>query len=363
MNTNGCPPGLFTDDILIFDSQQQPHCNAPVAGYITLLGLQALLRVFVSVVQVRYWNNRVNRRTAQEHHHARNKRRYPIVPTTSSIAVVFQIVFLILTSLNLANTSNSVSVIMLGLFYTAVMSGQFLLVRRYIRLGKKLLPKGPGMSVEKLNSLAVNDMVLNVLLFGMRVAGLGMVITSILSVAAYPSSSTPFQIMEGFVGLYQVCAASSVAWQLRRCIRAVTNSRDAVQGNIISDRSKASVEHATKKMRQQQIICLAVAIFGGVFNLLVAVNVVQLNWWLVCVTQFGYENLFEAFSVWNMTTSFEKSQNQHQQNQTQEGDLVRVTHESLQRRGDERASEFQDVSHLQVVANSNSGDVMASKSL
>jgi hypothetical protein len=310
MNTEGCLPGMFTDEILFFSSSIR-SCDSPVAGYVVFITLLFILRVIVAFTQTRFWikRSRIYKQKEKDEGKATaswRNRRYPFIPVLSTFATVFEFIFIILTTLNVANTRNSISVLLLGLFYLPVIFDHAILIRRYVRLGNRLLPKSVAGNAGQMKHLSVNDTVLNTLLFGLVTTASMVIVLSILAPAVMPGNPLLFQIMCGAVGIYQACAAFSVIWQMRRCQIAISQTN--VSDIMLSDpnRSKASIDYAVKKMRQQQLICFVIAILGIVVNLLIASRVIPVTWWVICLTQFGYENGFEMFSVLNMVRNGKK---------------------------------------------------------
>jgi hypothetical protein len=311
MNTDGCTPGSFTDEILLFDSISN-SCDSPIVGYVLFLGLLLLIRSSIAFTQIRFWVERFYLYTKKAKGADRKStvsgkhRRYPIIPLLSLVATMFELLFLLLTSLNIANAKNSISVLLLGMFYLPVFFDHAILIRRYVRLGNRLLPKPTATNPEKQKSLSVNDKMLNVFLFGMITMAAMVISVFLLAPAVHPGQPLLFQIMCAGVGVYQACAAFSVIWQMQRCLIAI--ARTKVNDKMLSDpvQNKVSIQHAIKKMRVQQLICLAIAILGIVVNLLIACQGIQLRWWVICITQFGYENGFELLSVLNMVRSVQK---------------------------------------------------------
>jgi hypothetical protein len=319
MDTSNCPNGAFTDDILMFLGNSNNNnnggalvrCDSPIAGYQAFLIVISLLRISLGLMQFRFWYQRIQL-TKSSHVPSvfATTRRYPIIPSLSLLAGCLELLFFTLTTVNVANDKNSLSVTLIGLFYLPVMFAHVLYMHKVIRLGRRIIPKSSAMVdlfQERAVRLAAYDQVLRLLLalFGTTLVG---ICVTLVVAPFYPGNPLPFQIMSAFVGCYQVSAAFAVIWQLQRCRFVIAASERALQGRV--DRlspQRLAVQYATKKMKQQQFTCLMVAVNGGLFNTLIAAQVIHASWYLVCIILFGFENLFESVSVWNMTRRMPRS--------------------------------------------------------
>jgi hypothetical protein len=323
MDTSHCPDGAFTDNILMFTSSiiannadnnnnngvlGAGQCDSPTAGYQTFLIVISLFRICLGILQFRLWFRRVQvsndstRRTSLLM--GFKARRIPFIPCLSLLAGCFELLFFLLTALNVVNDKNSFSVTLIGLFYVPVMFAHVIYMHKVIRLGRRIIPKASvliDLSQERATRLAAYDHVLLILLvlFGSMLVG---ICVTLVVAPLYPGNPLPFQVMSAFVGCYQVSAALTVIWQLHRCRSVIAISEKALAGKV--DRSspqRVAVRYATMKMKQQQLICLMVALCGGLLNTLIAARIILVSWYLVGIILFGFENLFEAVSVWNMT--------------------------------------------------------------
>ena len=183
MNQLGCPDGMFTDDILVFDSIPLA-CDGNVRGWIGFMSGMIALRVLVLIAVWIVWFRRRKRlrntasRLALSHPHLADRtparvaaaavttRWFPLVPVVSTVDTTLQLLFFILASTNIISIQNGMSILVISLWVLTVCVIQLLALRKLVHLGSKVFKSGGETRVTaNAENLTTFDRILKILVF------------------------------------------------------------------------------------------------------------------------------------------------------------------------------------------------------
>jgi hypothetical protein len=287
MDLRGCPTGYFTDRILVYQtdviaSLSTPSCDQPVAGWLTLGLILLILRAINVVTRLRA------RKKA-------NKSKRAMSPSIAAecIIVLAQAAYFILTSANVANTVNSVSGVLHGIFAVPLVASHLIFVRGMIKLGYKVIPLSKKLQVNldqsALASLKAADTVLRTLAVISIFCPISILVAFITGAAAFPSQFWPFEVAFFIIFGYQVSTTLMAVWQIERC--KVALQRLLAENLVLSGAIEKNVARAATTMLHQQVVIVSVLLPNIALNALIALGVIPLYWWLLCLLYFSPDTL------------------------------------------------------------------------
>ena len=171
MNSTGCPRGYATDQLMLYgEDLKLGSCEVYFPLFLGLFLSLTVFRFALSVVLLKQWLDREKARRALKKEVDKKYHRLPVVPGFLFFAVIFLALFTALSSVNLINSSNNGSLVLLCLFYIPAMMFGYVSTKRVLKFGKRIIPLSKRTSLEvrdqiffKIDSLDRTDYVLQAL--------------------------------------------------------------------------------------------------------------------------------------------------------------------------------------------------------
>jgi hypothetical protein len=147
VNTEGCPPGYATDEVM-FHFNTPNNCDMAVPAYLSIGCILIVIKVLIATQHTRTWLHR-----RQNMRGSAARRRLPLVPMLSWLMVFCYVPFFVLSFLNVGNVSNGIPAALFG-------SGWFLIglfclfyLFKFVSLGRRIIPQHRGFrSASKMQS-------------------------------------------------------------------------------------------------------------------------------------------------------------------------------------------------------------------
>lgn len=308
MNTEGCPSGMFTDEIMLLPGRADP-CTSPTLGWIVIAFTFSIARLLLVVPiyleRAQHWRAQEQRLQKSPTSNNKNKRDGKVRPhrwMIHAVVGILQILFVILATLNIVNTRNGASPFLVGVFFVPTGIEHALQATKIVRLGRKIVPLSQSKFPQlKRQDLERADFALRIWAFLTASALFIMFLFFFLGlVIPGGSGGNPWTLHGGlgFTGVYQLFITCSVAWQFHRCISAVLILRqdiiEAEKQQVLAvtaidgtgDKHKSALNMALGALRMQQNIVLFVGIFSLTLSLLFATEVIPLTWYVALIAFF-----------------------------------------------------------------------------
>lgn len=254
MDRTNCSEGYASDRVMLYGDDFVPFsCNVSLAVYIGVFVTLTLIRGTMCLVQFRLWivrERRVQVRTGKK------RNRLPLLPLLSCFSFSCLAVFTILTSTNVANSSNGAPLMILTLFFFTLSVTGIFMAMRIINLGKKIIP----LSMVKLDNERNNPRLSQLekstgflkLIFVLEI-----VVIAISPITAFVGLFSPvfstFQIAVVCYPIQNVLIGCGVGYQYQRVIKAIQACEFSNSQGVVIGRNHQNINRAVKKLQFQQL--------------------------------------------------------------------------------------------------------------
>jgi len=330
MNTQGCPSGKFTDEILVYDPFRE-FCGGDVATWLGLAVSFTVLRALLLIPTVRGWKRRQKTKQQQRTYRSSTAEgcvRLPLFLLTQVFTVVTQFLFVLLTSLNVASTRNGLSGFLCGLYFVMIGAGHVLMARSVIVLGRKIVPlsmKRVKSGEESFDSLDKFDVILKIMGLLTLISILLVPIFFLDGFAAGGNLAWTFQAAFITVATYQFTIAVGIVHQFQRCIDAVYKLQFHSSSQKDEEPSSPKVGATGKSgsggfavvirtMRIQQLTTLSVGLVMCALSILLATFVIVLRYWVFSIMYFLVDIILQAALLFASVLAGKKRANTAKQN-------------------------------------------------
>jgi hypothetical protein len=326
MNTTSCPPSYAHDQITrVTDSD--PTCSLHIPTWLTLAIIVLGLRCSITYVHFRDWFTRQIYLKKYG-----DRKRLPIQPMISLYETLAQILFFILTSTNTVNVNNGTSFIALAWWGLGVALIEYLMFRRVISLGRKIIPLGKSqIERSEFNELSEFNIPLRIIttLFWICVVILFTVWNfTPLFVINHISLTIPARIGWICTIASQLFIYAGIVIQLQRCIKVVEDVIKAFgnNNNTISPTQHMAEKHAIQRMRSS-IFITTVSVVAFNVTLFIGAVTANYDWYLLIAHAFIESCTYGAIIVVNVYIQRIKKRRKanqvvNQENNNNEGSMI-----------------------------------------
>lgn len=287
MNTWNCPPGYATDELIILPAHyahSNNTCTVYLPVYTTLFSLLTAFRTLLSYMQIHIWmsKNKTSSVSDKQGHGGgrRKKKRLPIVPSFGILTSVSLLLFTILTSQNIANSSNNGSAALICFFFIPTFVAIHFSVTRIITLGKKLIPLSQATleltnEPSKIQKLDERTPFIHFLHFVANITFITNPISILIFGFIFPGNYVPVAL--GFACYMFQCflMTSGFVYQYQRVIRAIKT----IQLINLPSSQRPAVNNAVKRLRQQQVVYTVIGSLGTAVWFAPVFKLVPFSWW------------------------------------------------------------------------------------
>jgi hypothetical protein len=268
MDTTFCPAGMATDRVMLYGSDVIAFsCDVPIANYVVPFALMSVIRCMVTAFQIKLWLRKGRQAKSSSR---RQKTRIPALPALSMLTSFFLILFTILTSLNIANTLNGGSLLIMALFFLPFSLGFPMFIHRVIKLGQKIIPLANVKFDEDdakrkiLADLSQYRIPMRITVFLLTIAILMTPIAALAGLGVH--SFVVFQVAASGYIAQDVLIGVGFTYQYERVISAV---KICGLTSLQSPERRSQIQKAINRLRLHQ----AVFIYGPITAIFWALNV------------------------------------------------------------------------------------------
>jgi hypothetical protein len=320
MDRTNCSDGLFTDTIMLY-SGITGKCTQSIAAWLTVSISVLICRAFLTVWHFHLWFKRKHHLAARSvpvskprtPYGCLGQQRFPVTPLLSLCEMLFEVLFVVLVSANVASTRDGSSGFLVGTFIFCNNAVCLLTARRMIKLGSQLIPLSKGAltkgALQKHGYIGNFNLVMYLLYYSAAICALSAYMAFFLGWVAYPGDFQLFQIAACFLTVYQTLASSCAIYQYERCIQVIKmtmSSTAAAEIGMNSQSSTKLLRITIRTMRNQQVTIL---LSGWIVPLIIllgyTIGYIPLSWELICVQMF--QN-FLFFFLFSFTTRLPRKQ-------------------------------------------------------
>jgi hypothetical protein len=140
MNTTNCPPYYATDEIW-WARLDAPPCSLNIPAWLTVAVWLCVSRFLIAFIHLRDWRSRQIYLT-KKYNSVDNAKRLPVQPIASMYTAITQTLFFVLASTDSISVRDGTSYVMLAWWGIGFLSVEFLMFRRIVTLGHKIIPLG-----------------------------------------------------------------------------------------------------------------------------------------------------------------------------------------------------------------------------
>jgi len=205
MDRTNCSDGLFTDSIMLY-SDVTGKCTQSIAAWLTVSISVLLCRVFLTAWHFHLWFKRKQHLAAKSAPVSKprtpygclGQQRFPVNPSLSLCEMLFEVLFVVLVSANVASTRDGSSAFLVGTFIFCNNAIGLISVRRMVKLGSKLIPISKGAltkrALQKHGYISNFNLAMYLLYYPAAICCLSALLTFFLGWVAYPGEFLLFQI-------------------------------------------------------------------------------------------------------------------------------------------------------------------------
>jgi len=273
MDTSGCPAGWFTDRILVYRPPTEVSCESPVAVWLVLNIVLFLARVMVT----------------ETRDASKSKNKFSKGALAGYSNLLAQALFFTLTSANVANTINSGSGVLFGLYALTISLNHLVYMRKMVALGSNIIPLSRRVrtTLEKENrfsGLQLVDRTIQLFMIGAVTMTTAIVIVFVIGAIGFPNQFWPFEVAMALVPTYQLMVGNIAVWQIQRCKNALWRMIYG-ESKIENEELAGQVKHAWKTMTKNQVAIVCCVIPTAVLCILFAIpGLLPMTWWLFVLT-------------------------------------------------------------------------------
>ena len=290
MDQTGCPQGLASDHVMLYGNDFIPgSCDVSIAFYIGYFSCLCVFRGMVSLLQFKIW---LHRERALKQKYGRNRKRLPIVPMLSLVTSISLILFVVLTSTNVANGGNGVPTFLLGLFYFPLALESIMILVKMVRVGRNLIPLSklgmngtntPDAVERELANLSRATSALRVI-FGSHILVTFTTPISFFVGLFVPSSYVTFQVGALGYAFQDLFLASGYCYQYERVIRAIRACRNKQINSVVQHGGQgggrdSKIDEALWRLRIHQLVVSALAPATAIVWILSGSRAVLPHYW------------------------------------------------------------------------------------
>ena len=316
MNTNGCPNGYFTDEILVYASTPF-SCDSSISAWLGVILFLVTFRLFVLVLVWISWFQQQRRRSERARVNGVNRTsvaRFPLIPFVSFLDVFMFSILFILSTTQVVSARQGVPLILLWLWMLPVCVIQLATLKKMVALGFNIFrfdlrpPNGQLLETDAIvNQISTFDRMLKAL-FVMMIALI--VLCLCFAIVGLSSSVDPNhefifpRLSTACLTIEQALLYSSMMYQYNRCIDCVRIVKNHSSHNGATTTTHDSTTYAEAfqaaiwKMRYQQLVMFLTGVGSCTLFIYFCVTL-QMYWWILAICL-----AIDCFVYFSMVLSF-----------------------------------------------------------